>query len=183
MLHIIDFLKSSHPPPSKSIPCLGHIIIVAIASGHRSVIQHLLWTWGGGRYVDVHFNPPGGLVFQAVYHPRKRTLKHTLNTYFSGKKIDPKYAFFHAFFLIFRMSFPKCVNLTKNTPFFSIFARFCTPKRCKRVHCLVLKNNPNYVNLFTRMISKFKYKCPPPPDFNSLPMLSCQIVEWLYRSS
>ena len=28
------------------------------------------------------------------------------------------------------------------------FARFCTPKRCTRVHCLVLKNNPNYVNFF-----------------------------------
>ena len=26
--------------------------------------------------------------------------KHTLNTYFSGMKIDPKYAFLHAFFLI-----------------------------------------------------------------------------------
>ena len=26
--------------------------------------------------------------------------KHTLNTYFSGMKIDPKYAFLHVFFLI-----------------------------------------------------------------------------------
>ena len=44
---------------------------------------------------------------------------------------------------------------------FSNFARFCTPKRCTRVHCLVLKNNPNYVNFFTRMISNFRYKWPP----------------------
>ena len=29
--------------------------------------------------------------------------------------------------------------------FFSNFARFCTPKRCMRVHCLVQKNNPKYV--------------------------------------
>ena len=33
---------------------------------------------------------------------------------------------------------------------FSSFARFCTPKRCTRVHCLVLKNNPNYVNFSGR---------------------------------
>ena len=32
----------------------------------------------------------------------------------------------------------------KNT-LFPNFARFCTPKRCTRVQCLVLKNNPNYV--------------------------------------
>ena len=44
---------------------------------------------------------------------------------------------------------------------FSNFARFCTPKRCMRVHCLVLKNNPNYVNFLTRMISNFKDKWPP----------------------
>ena len=31
----------------------------------------------------------------------------------------------------------------KTHPFF----QFCTPKRCTRVQCLVLKNNPNYVNL------------------------------------
>ena len=28
------------------------------------------------------------------------------------------------------------------------FARICIPKRCTRVQCLVLKNNPNYVKLF-----------------------------------
>ena len=76
--------------------------------------------------------------------------KHTLNIYFSGMKIDPKYTLLHAFFLIcpsYRtvISFPKFVKMTKNTPFFFNFARFkCTPKRCTRVHCLVLKSNPKY---------------------------------------
>ena len=60
--------------------------------------------------------------------------------------------------LVSHMSLPKFVNMTKNTPFFSNFARFCIPKRCTRVHCLILKNNPNYVNFFTRMMSNFKYK-------------------------
>ena len=59
------------------------------------------------------------------------------------------------------MSFPKFVNMAKNTPHPPNFARFCTPKLCTRVHCLVLKNNPNYANFFTRMISNFKYKWPP----------------------
>ena len=54
--------------------------------------------------------------------------KSTLITYFSGMKIDPKYAFLHAFFLnLSVMSFPKFIYMTKNTPLFSNFARFCTP--------------------------------------------------------
>ena len=88
--------------------------------------------------------------------------KHTLNTYFWGMKIDRKYKFLHAFFVIF----PSCPfqNLSiwpKTHLFFPNFAHFCTPKRCTRVQCLVLKNNPNYVNFFTRLISNFKYKWPP----------------------
>ena len=27
-------------------------------------------------------------------------------------------------------------------------SHYCTPKRCTHVHCLVLENNPNYVNIF-----------------------------------
>ena len=34
---------------------------------------------------------------------------------------------------------------SKVTPL-PIFRCFCTPKRCTCVHCLVLKNNPNYMN-------------------------------------
>ena len=72
---------------------------------------------------------------------------------FSGMKIDPINTCFcpgllHAFFLIC----PPChfQNLSiwpKTHHFFPIiyFARFCSPKRCTRVHYLVLKNNPNYI--------------------------------------
>ena len=41
-----------------------------------------------------------GIVFQAGYHPRKRTFKTHLSMYFPGMEIDPKYAFLHVFFLI-----------------------------------------------------------------------------------
>ena len=70
----------------------------------------------------------------------------------------------HAFFLTFRHLLSKiCQYDQKQTLFTPIFASFCTPKRCTRVHCLVLKNNPNYVKGFfsPRMISNFKYKCLP----------------------
>ena len=40
-----------------------------------------------------------------------------------------------------------CQYDQKHTLFFQ-FCMFCTPKRCMRVHCLVLKNNPNYVFFF-----------------------------------
>ena len=74
--------------------------------------------------------------------------KHTLNTYFSSMKIDPKYLFFHAFVLIC----PSCpfqnLLMWQKPTIFSNFARFCTPKRCTRVYCLVLKNNPNYMIFF-----------------------------------
>ena len=44
--------------------------------------------------------PGGHLYFRLDIILVKRLSKHTLNTYFSGMKIDPKYAFLHAFFLI-----------------------------------------------------------------------------------
>ena len=62
------------------------------------------------------------------------------------------------------MSFPKFVYMTKNTPLFSNFARFCTPKRCTRGQCLVLKNNPNYVNFWTSLILPLTFECPPRPS-------------------
>ena len=91
----------------------------------------------------------------------------TLITYFSDMKIDRKYAFLHAFFLIclsspFQFSF---VYMTKNTPFFSNFARFCTPKRCMCVQCLVLKNNPNYMNFWTSLIPPLTFERPPAQHF------------------
>ena len=49
---------------------------------------------------NLQITPGGGgaLVFQVGYHPWLS--KHTLSMYFSGMKIDPKYMFLHAFFLI-----------------------------------------------------------------------------------
>ena len=109
--------------------------------------------------------PQGGhLYFRLDIILVKGLSKHTLNTYFSRMKIDPKYAFLHAFFLICPvLSFPKFVNMTKNTPFFPILHVFIPLNDVRRVHCLVLKNNSNYVKFLPRMISNFKYKCPPPP--------------------
>ena len=65
------------------------------------------------------FTPRGPLVFQAGYHPRKRTFKTHPKHIFSGMKIDPKYAFLHAFFLFCSSCpFQTFVTMTKNTPFF-----------------------------------------------------------------
>ena len=64
---------------------------------------------------------PGGgpLVSEVGYHPRKGLSKHTLNTYFSGMKTDPKYAFLHAFFLIWASCpFKICQYDQKHTLFF-----------------------------------------------------------------
>ena len=54
--------------------------------------------------------------------------KIPLITYFSGMKIDPKYAFLHAFFLIcLSCSFQNLsIYMTKNTPFFPILHVFAS---------------------------------------------------------
>ena len=75
----------------------------------RTVTQHIqynvgaVFAWGATRMAR------GGI---RLVHGHT---KSTLITYFSGMKIDPKYTFLHAFFLIF---------LTKNTPFFPILHVF-----------------------------------------------------------
>ena len=85
----------------------------------------------------------GGLVFQAGYHSRKRTFKTHPMHVFSRYENRPYLHAFAWFLLIFSiMPFPKFVNMTKKV--FN-FTRFCTPSRYTHVHCLVLKNNPNYV--------------------------------------
>ena len=62
--------------------------------------------------------------------------KHTLNTHFSGMKIDPKYAFLHAFFLICpSCPFQKFVTMTKNTPFFPIL-HIIAPLKMMYAHTL-----------------------------------------------
>ena len=116
-------------------------------------------------YSSYGHRPQGGhLYFRLDIILVKGLSKHTLNTHFSGMEIDPKYTFLHDFSLICLLcSFQNLSLWQKNTPFFSNFAHFCTAKRCTHVHCLVLKDNPNYVNFFTRMISNFKCKWPPPP--------------------
>ena len=59
------------------------------------------------------------------------------------------------------------LSLWPKTPFFPISHVFAPLNDVRalprRVHCLVLKNNPNHVIFFPRMISNFKYNCPPPP--------------------
>ena len=68
-----------------------------------------------------------------------------------------------------------CHVLSKICPYdqkhtlFSNFARFCTPKRCTRVQCLVLKNNPNYVNFWTSLIPPLTFECPPEPPCQNIP--------------
>ena len=74
-------------------------------------------------YIYGKGTPGGPLVFQAWYHPCKRTFKTHPKHVFSGMKIDPKYVFLHVFFLIC----PSCPfqNLSiwqKTHPFF----QFCT---------------------------------------------------------
>ena len=87
--------------------------------------------------------------------------KSTLITYFSGMKIDPKYTFLHAFFLIWPSCPPQNLSIWPKTHLFSNFARFCTPKRCTHVQCLDLKNNPNYVNFWTSLIPPLTFEWPP----------------------
>ena len=117
------------------------------------LVNNLTWHPGGGG---------GHLYFRLDIIRVKGLSKHTLNTYFSGMKIDPKYAFCMRFSQFERHVHSKICQYDQKHTLFSNFAGFCTPKRCTRVHCLVLKNNPNYVNFFTRMISNFRYKWPPP---------------------
>ena len=71
----------------------------------------LLWLPGGHLYLKLDIIRVKGLS------------KHILNTYFSGMKIDPKYAFLHAFFIIWAScSFQKLSIWPKTYPFF----QFCT---------------------------------------------------------
>ena len=70
--------------------------------------------------------------------------------------------------------------MTKTHPLNSNFAWFSTPKWYSHIHCLVLKNNPNYVNFITRMISNFKYKCPPRDLFNKHQTFSCPMWNVLH---
>ena len=76
-----------------------------------------------------HYMPGGHLYFRLDIILIKGLSKHTLNTYFSGMKIDPKYAFLQAFFLIcLSRPFQNLLIWPKTHHCFSPcnFARFCT---------------------------------------------------------
>ena len=88
--------------------------------------------------------------------------KSTLSTDFSGMKIDPNYAFLKAFFLICpSCPFQNMYIWPKTHPFFQ-FCTFLPPKRYTYIQCLVLKNNPNYVNFWTSLIPPWHSSAPPP---------------------
>ena len=169
------------PQSSQPLSLFRVGLVLSLMGGKKKTLSTIIWflpetprtrmpPMASSKSGSVNRNSARGghLYFRLDIIRVKGLSKHTLNTYFAGMKIDPKYAFLHAFFFnLSVMSFPKFVIWPKPYPFFQ-FARFCTPKRCTRVHCLVLKNNPNYVNFFTRMISNFKYKWPPGQFSNHL---------------
>ena len=105
---------------------------VAVAPGHSNLNSKMVAVWIESRlsllwlWFLSNLKPGGGhLYFRLDIILVKGLSKHTLNMYFLGMKIDPKYAFLHAFFLnLSAMYFPKLVNMTKNTPFFPILHVF-----------------------------------------------------------
>ena len=89
--------------------------------------------------------------------------KGTLITYFSGMKIDPIRVFACNFLNLSVMSFQN-LSMWPNTPFFFqnlAHLIFCTPNGRMRVHCLVLKHNPNYVNFWVSLIPPLTFEWPP----------------------
>ena len=78
----------------------------------------------------LYLPPSGGhLYFRLDIILVKGLTKHTQNTYFSGMKIEPKYAFFHAFFLICTSCPYQNLSLWPKThPFFPILYIFAPLK-------------------------------------------------------
>ena len=84
------------------------------------------WGWGKGVKLE-HFTREGHLYFRLDIILVKGLSKHTLNTYFSGMTIDPKYTFLHAFFLFCSScSFQNMSLWPKTHPFFQ-FCMFLNP--------------------------------------------------------
>ena len=91
-------------------PVLGLHILPTVFESHTFFVGYLP---GGG----------GGLKLQRGIRLVHGLTKSTLITYFSGMKIDPKYVFLHAFFLIcLSCSFQNLSIWPKTHPFF----QFCT---------------------------------------------------------
>ena len=105
--------------------------------------------------------------------------KSTLIKYFSGMKIDPKYAFLHAFFLICpSCPFQKFDYMTKNTPFFPILHVFAPLNHVREYSAWSWENNPNYVNFWTSLIPPLTFEWPFGPVYQSYVLkkkhFSCQ---------
>ena len=110
----------------------------------------------------------------------KGLTKHTLNTYFSGLKIDPKYAFLHTFFLICSSCPYQNLSLwPKSHTFFPILHVFAPLNDVRAYIAWSWKTNVITWNFFTRMISNFKYKCP----LGYGPLFRPIIVEKTFRRS
>ena len=130
---------------------LGRGASVDLASQVRFLTAACTDARGGGGHL--HFRLDIILV--------KRFSNHTLNTYFSGMKIDPKYTFLPAFFLIcVSCPFQNLSIWPKTYPFFPILAVFA-PLNDVRAYIAWSWKHPNYMNFVTRMISNFKYKWTP----------------------
>ena len=125
---------------------MGHSIFLALSQKMAQfncyatswipyVISFLIRIMGGGH-----------LYFRLDIILVKGLSKHKLSMYFPVMKIDPKYAFLHAFFLIFHhLFFLKFVTMTKNTLFQILeFLHHKTMYACT-LPC-PKKKNPNYVN-------------------------------------
>ena len=107
--------------------------------------------------------PPGHWYFRLDIIFVKGLSKHTLNTYFSGTKVDPKYVFSHAFFFIC----PSCpfqnLSYDQKHTLFSNFARFPTPKTMYARTLPGLEKNPNYVDFYEDDIPTSNTSGPPRP--------------------
>ena len=81
----------------------------------------------------------------------------------AGMKIDRKYAFLHAFFLIcLPCSFPKFVYMTKNTPFFPILHVFA-PLNDVRAYSAWSWKTTLITWIFGRAWYPLDIRVPPPP--------------------
>ena len=122
----------------------------------------------------------GALVFQAGYHPRKRTFKtHPKHIFFRGMKIDPKYAFLHAFFLICVSCPFQNLSIWPKHIFFPILHVFA-PLNDVRAYIAWSRKTTLITFFFTRMISNFRYKWPPEPAIHTMTEQRCAKL-WLAR--
>ena len=88
----------------------------------------------------------GALVFQAGYHPRKRTFKTHPKHIFFRYKIRSQICIFACVFLnLLVMSFPKFVTMTKNTPFLPILHVFAPLNNVRTYTAWSWKDNPNFL--------------------------------------